>query len=279
MTNRWAIGDIHGQYEKLVNALNAIESYQGNDEDYEIIYLGDFSDRGPDSKGVHDLLRMRMKKDPKRNKPIKGNHDFMLEKCFSAHSKTRKSHMEMFLRHGGVQTLASYGIIANEIPGIAVKMSGVIIEDSLAIAKVFPEDVIEWIKELPYSYEDNYRFYVHAGVYPDIPLDRQVREVMMWVREEFLMSKFNWGKLIVHGHTPTEDAYPDFSPNQIGIDTGGYVDSRPICAMLFTDDQRYPKLYFLVNVDGVTSHVCPQESETEHYIVRQMRKGYRGIIM
>ncbi len=103
----------------------------------------------------------------------------------------------------------------------------------------FPQDHLTWIRNLPTHYDDGQRFFVHAGIRPGIPLDRQTRDDMLWIREPFLSSTDDHGLLVVHGHTPQRDGKPEVHPNRVNLDTGA-VFGRKLTAAMFNDDNRMP---------------------------------------
>jgi serine/threonine protein phosphatase 1 len=105
--------------------------------------------------------------------------------------------------------------------------------------KSLPEEVVAWVRSLPLSFDDGKRFFVHAGVDPDHPLDRQSREALLWIRGPFHRADKDYGRLIVHGHTPTRNARVEIEPNRINIDTA-CVYGGVLTAAVFTHDRIAP---------------------------------------
>lgn len=186
-----AIGDIHGHKEKLEQLVELIKP----DEDTKIIILGDFVDRGPDSKGVIDLLLdFRKSVDCQ---VLLGNHETFL---LGWHDGNVASAV-MALRNGGTQTLLSYGFEEGDIDMFQL-----------------PPAHEEFLRSLPVSIETEHHFFCHAGVRPGVPLDAQTEHDLLWIREPFISSGYDWGKIIVCGHSPV--AEPVVKPNMIRLDTG-----------------------------------------------------------
>ena len=102
-----------------------------------------------------------------------------------------------------------------------------------------PPQHFDWIAALPLAFDDGRRTFVHAGVDPARPLDRQSEHDLVWIREPFLSSARDYGRLIVHGHTPLTSGFPDVRPNRLNIDTAA-VYGGPLTAAVFTDDATGP---------------------------------------
>lgn len=210
----YAVGDIHGQAEQLARALEWIAADGGPDA--SIVFLGDYIDRGPDSRGVIQQLV-----DGGRDRDnwvfLKGNHDRMME-WFLHDPPVHDPHLLLGFhwlhdRIGGADTLESYGVgrtdgrrmfeLADEVRG-----------------KV-PADHVDFLNSLTLSHSAGPLFFAHAGIRPGVALDKQDEEDLLWIRQEFHSSTDDHGALIVHGHTPVERAR--HYGNRINLDTGaGY---------------------------------------------------------
>ncbi|MGB3243443.1 MAG: metallophosphoesterase family protein [Sulfitobacter sp.] len=219
----YAIGDIHGQLGQLHRVLDLIE--QDGGQDAEIVFLGDYTDRGPDSCGVLDLLIEGW--DAGRNwRFIKGNHDRMFEWFMQDYPK-HEAYLPIELgwlnpRLGGDTTLASYGVDFND----KNRMLAVHAEALSAV----PQAHVDFLQSLPLTFETKEVFFTHAGIRPGIPLADQDEEDLLWIRKEFHVDTRMHPKLIVHGHTPV-DAATHYG-NRINLDTGaGYGD--PLTAAVF----------------------------------------------
>ncbi|RVT39465.1 metallophosphoesterase family protein [Sphingobium algorifonticola] len=211
----YAIGDIHGRADLFADLLNRIARDSADREPLptQLILLGDLVDRGPASRDVVNYA-MHLAQNSKRIRFLKGNH----EELFVGAARGDVGVARFFCRIGGRETLLSYGLD----PAAFDTMDG----EQLAawmLANV-PRDHVDFIDAFENMIEIGDYLFVHAGVRPGIPLDKQDPGDLRWIRNEFLVSRANFGKVIVHGHTITEAV--DVHPNRIGIDTGAYMSER-----------------------------------------------------
>lgn len=208
----YAIGDVHGRLDLLTILLERIEEDDGSraPADTHLIMLGDLIDRGPDSAGVVEMLRSAAPSFAQLH-PIMGNHEEMLLRMIDAPSGEE---MAQFIRYGGYETLASYGAP----------------ETMLEIPERYPADALtafvpEAHRDFLRTFVDSVRLgdylFVHAGIRPEVPIDRQAPLDLRWIRREFLDSDADHGVTVVHGHTIS--AKPEMRANRIGIDTGAYA--------------------------------------------------------
>jgi serine/threonine protein phosphatase 1 len=173
------------------------------------VYLGDYIDRGPDSAHTVDLLLERSLY--RETVFLRGNHEAYFLEVLRDPAK-----LEGWRQFGGLQTLISYGIQPTLNPD-ATEQTDLIGQ----LAAVLPRDHLTFLQNLRPSFLCGDFFFVHAGVRPGIPLKEQHEADLLWIRNEFLDSDENFGKFIVHGHTPVRE--PDIRPNRINIDTGAYA--------------------------------------------------------
>lgn len=231
----YAIGDIHGQKEMLDHALTLITADAGDDA--KIVFLGDYTDRGPDSRAVIDTLIAG--RDAGRDWVfIKGNHD----RLFSRFVQTGKQHDPRVKsginwlnpRLGGTATLAAYGIqgvaqfalqrvngreVLARFEGAGGRIDAEVLQRQALQA--VPADHLAFLDSLRLWYETDDILFVHAGLRPGLPVDQQDPEDLIWIRDGFLDSDHDFGKLVVHGHTALE--YPQHFGNRIDLDGGaGY---------------------------------------------------------
>jgi serine/threonine protein phosphatase 1 len=215
-TRIYAVGDIHGRADLLIETIERI------DRDLERrpvrhsaeVYLGDYVDRGPDSKTVIDLLSVRLVKN--RAICLRGNHEEMMEQFLRDPDQ-----LEVWSQLGGLQTLASYGVV----PGSHGGTSNEALHDRFL--RVFPRSHAVFLQCLKPWLGCGDLLFVHAGIRPGIPLERQQLNDLLWIRSEFLDSQRDHGKLIVHGHTPVP--HPDIRKNRINIDTGACWSGTLTC--------------------------------------------------
>lgn len=226
-TRLYVVGDIHGRVDLLAELHRLIlkDAAASDAKRYVVVYLGDYIDRGPDSKGVVDLL-LRNPLPGFQAVHLKGNHEQALLDFLDDPGIGQD-----WLGFGGDATLASYGI---KLPSWAID------ESSLRRAQVelrhsMPRDHGDFYRGLRLTHEEGDYFMVHAGVRPGVPLAAQSDDDLLWIRNEFLLSERGFGKLVVHGHT-ISDA-PQIRFNRIGIDTGAFHTGHLTC--LVAQDEAY----------------------------------------
>ncbi|MBB4379912.1 serine/threonine protein phosphatase 1 [Bradyrhizobium sp. Rc3b] len=207
----YAIGDVHGRADLLQSLLTVIDVDLARSAPERAIqvFLGDYVDRGPDSRGVLDLLIERSK--THETVCLKGNHEIFLLEVLKDPAR-----LQEWRHYGGLLTLVSYGITPTMNPSAEQQVE--LIE---GLQRALPPEHLAFLQQLPSSFTCGDFFFVHAGVKPGVPLERQKDEDLLWIREEFLASEERFGKYIVHGHTPV--SAPDIRPNRINIDTGAYA--------------------------------------------------------
>ena len=207
-----AVGDIHGSLAKLRELVERCEKFAAG-APLTFVFLGDYVDRGPDSAGVVRYLMELQSRRGERLVALKGNHEaVVLDVCDGVCAA------DLWLSQGGDATLRSY---------------------RAARAQDLPETVLRWFRSLPLSYDDGRRFFVHAGVNPQLPLEAQDERDLIWIREPFLSARRDYGRLIVHGHTPLETGQPDLRANRLNLDTGA-VFGGPLTAAVFAHGRTDP---------------------------------------
>jgi serine/threonine protein phosphatase 1 len=207
----YAFGDIHGRADLIKEMFTVIDADVARspvDRPIEV-FLGDYIDRGPHSGHTLDLLIERSRSH--ETVFLKGNHEAYLLEVLRDPTK-----LDDWRQFGGLQTLMSYGIQPSLNPDAAEQTDLI-----RTLIEVMPDDHLKFIQSLKPSFLCGDFFFVHAGVRPGIPLTEQRESDLLWIRNEFLDSKENFGKFIVHGHTPVPE--PDIRPNRINIDTGAYA--------------------------------------------------------
>jgi serine/threonine protein phosphatase 1 len=223
----YCIGDIHGRDDLLREMAERVEAdMSGRAFDQAVtVFLGDYVDRGLGSmRVVEQLARGEW---PTSMVALAGNHEDLLMAFLEDAAA-----LEGWRSLGGLETLHSYGV------NVGVAMAG---RDfggvQRAFAARFPQQHREFLEGLKVSTTIGDYFFCHAGVRPGVPLDRQDRGDLLTIRDTFLSSEAEHGKLIVHGHTPS--TAPEVRPNRIGIDTAAYATNRLTCLVLEQDQRRF----------------------------------------
>jgi serine/threonine protein phosphatase 1 len=219
----YAIGDIHGRADLLDRCFSLIDAdlAQRRPMNSTHVFLGDYIDRGEFVSETIDKLIQRQS--THHCVFLKGNHELIALKCL-----TDKSSIPTWIRLGGAQTLMSYGIRPALKPS-AAQLATI----QMDFQNALPRSHLRFLGGLKIMFTLGDYFFVHAGVNPRAPLSRQNEKDLLWIRDEFLSSKKDYGKIIVHGHTPSLDV--EFLPNRINIDTGAYLTNRLTCLVLEDD--------------------------------------------
>ncbi|MGX9146430.1 metallophosphoesterase [Mesorhizobium sp. 128a] len=208
----YAIGDVHGRHDLLAAMHRRIESelkYKPT-ADCRIIHLGDYVDRGPDSKSVLDFLIEAQKRDP-RNLMLAGNHDIGFLDFL-----TEPDPDGLFMRYGGVQTAQSYGV---DLIGDArwFGKADAVRRGHADLVNAVPQAHVDFLRSLQLSLIFGDFFFCHAGIRPDVPLDSQSPQDLVWIRDVFHNHPGLYPKVVVHGHTPVPEA--ELMPNRVNVDT------------------------------------------------------------
>jgi serine/threonine protein phosphatase 1 len=209
----YAIGDIHGRldlFRRMIAMIERDESVRDTAKT-TVILLGDLVDRGPDSAGVIAAARDWAARRDVRI--LAGNHEEMFLDSFD-HDET----LRHFLRHGGRETLLSYGLTPEDYAAMTLE------EIRAAMPALVPAADVAFLR----SFEDIIRIgdyvFVHAGIRPGVALSAQNPLDMRWIRGEFIADRTPRDFVVVHGHTICED--PEVHPLRVGIDTGAYASGR-----------------------------------------------------
>ncbi|WP_050931903.1 metallophosphoesterase [Aestuariivita boseongensis] len=205
-----AVGDVHGRADLLDKLLQSVP-------DVPLIFVGDYVDRGDHSADVLRILKAR---------PditcIAGNHEQMMLKFL----REPEEEGPRWLRYGGLQTLASFGIT-----GITESTTGGALTCARdALMARMGDDLIGWVYDLPTSVTAGNVTVVHAGADPALPIEHQTRRVLQWGHPEFRRTPRRDGMWIVHGHTIVDEAY--LENGRIAVDTGAYATSRLSAAFI-----------------------------------------------
>lgn len=210
----YAIGDVHGRLDLLIKTERRIIEDIRKGERALVVMIGDYVDRGSESRGVIDHLTADCPIEFDRI-CLAGNHEvFMLGFLDRPRDNTG------WLDHGGQDTLKSYGLRAEDIRSL--------IDHPSDLAKLFksrlPKEHEQFLRDVPIMLKFGETVFVHAGIEPGVALDKQTDDALLWIREPFLEVGPKLPVTIVHGHTPTAEI--TFGNNRIGIDTGAYATQK-----------------------------------------------------
>lgn len=205
MSQIYAIGDIHGCLGHLERLMEKINPDPQQDR---LVFIGDYIDRGPDSRGVVEFILNLKENFPAEHVIcLMGNHERMFLDFLQGENEF------LFLLNGGVPTLESYwGRNWQNHP------------------RRLPPEHYEFFQQLRLTYETQDYIFVHGGLKPGVPLAEQQEEDLLWIREEFLISEEDFGRRVIFGHTPFPK--PFIWPNKIGIDTGAVYGNYLTCIKL-----------------------------------------------
>ena len=219
----FAVGDIHGCKE-LLNVIHnkIIEASKNKEGEKLLIYLGDYIDREPDIKGTIQTL-IDFQPENFIQVFLLGNHEQMLLDFMAG----KRNSLYIWLGNGGLETLESYGCDMNSYIDHSMEL-----KDEELIRKKFtrllPFSHKNFFNQLILNYEWGNYFFVHAGINPDLPIEKQEKETMLWTREKnFFNPKMTCSKIIVHGHTPVEKI--EKYPFRINLDTGSFYSGKLSC--------------------------------------------------
>jgi serine/threonine protein phosphatase 1 len=216
----YAIGDIHGRIDLLNELLARIDVDIAARPTVRPVYvfLGDYIDRGSSSRETIDRLIQHGER--RESIFLKGNHELIAIKCL-----TDRGLFDQWMRLGGLETLMSYGVRFE-----ALTSGKQIAELQAAFHSALPQAHFRFFRDLRTSFASGDFFFAHAGVRPGVELSRQKQNDLLWIREEFLSSTDDFGKIIVHGHTPNQEI--EVGPNRINIDTGAFATGRLTCLVI-----------------------------------------------
>jgi serine/threonine protein phosphatase 1 len=211
----YAIGDIHGRLDLFERLLDLIRTDDGRRGplDTQLILLGDLVDRGPDSRGVVERA-MRLRDGPFETRFLMGNHEEVFVRAVGGDLRA----LRMLLRIGGRETVLSYGVSAEDYRNLDFEDLAALLQQQV------PADHVDFLARFEDRIEAGDYLFVHAGIRPGVELEDQSTADLRWIRQEFLRHRESHGKLIVHGHSISDEV--DIRPNRIGIDTGAFATGR-----------------------------------------------------
>jgi serine/threonine protein phosphatase 1 len=204
------VGDIHGSYNLAKNIFSKINTTE------KIIFVGDYVDRGERSLDVIRWLKNIQSRDPRRITCLKGNHEVMMLNFLDDPIKNSA----VWLKSGGLQTLASFGLI-----GIKEHMQAdELINVSKELRKKMSDELEDWLRCLPIYWTSGNLWVVHAGADPKIAMNEQSNDTFIWGSKNFMKQQRSDGCWVAHGHTVVSS--PEQKDSRISLDTGAYYSGR-----------------------------------------------------
>ncbi len=225
----YAIGDVHGRLDLLHDLIKQIaadvDAYDAAEKPV-LVFLGDYVDRGAYSRGVIEFL-IRLKSLPNIEvRALKGNHEQAMLSFL-----TDVEIGPAWVQSGGASTLVSYGV-----PAPQTRIASELWEQAReALATALPPEHVEFLQSLELYVEYGDYVFVHAGLRPGVPIERQSEQDLLWIRSDFLEETRPFPKVVVHGHTPEPE--PFLGENRLGLDTGAYATGVLTAARLFGTDR------------------------------------------
>ncbi len=225
----YAVGDIHGRIDLLrrLNARIRADADAARADSSAVVYLGDYVDRGACSRDVLDCLI----EDPIpgfETVRLLGNHEAFLLEFLDDPARG-----DIWVYNGGDATLRDYGVDPENPEFRAGGWKG--LRDRFL--EVLPERHLDFLRGLPLTHIEGDYVFVHAGIRPGVPLEKQERRDLLWIREGFLDCEDDLGKVVVHGHTPSKGI--QVRPNRIGIDTGAWMSDTLTCVVLHDGERAF----------------------------------------
>lgn len=233
-----AIGDIHGEYDKLVDLMEQELRPNYPFEDHTYVFLGDFVDGGRDTRDVIETLIAWEKKYP-HWVFLKGNHEDLMLNALGiptiCETYIKQGDYYLWWCQGGRETHQSYLATLRAHNGITPYEASLIPPE-----RAIPVTHINWLRNLKLYHETENHIFVHAGLKPGFTrLELMMNQDFLWIRDEFIDSDFDWGKMVVFGHTAFDD--PIVMDNKIGIDTMRHGHGHITAVVLDPDDKYYYK--------------------------------------
>lgn len=224
MRKLFAIGDIHGHDAELAQLMTTLDRDAGLDPERDtVVFLGDYVDGGPDTKSVVTRLMAWQERCP-HWRFLKGNHEDLMLDAVVYNFRTYGDYY-IWWNQGGRATAHSY--LPDDAPDYD--------RATMQPREYIPPDHLAWLNALPLTYAQDGYIFVHAGFAPRVGLAGQTERDMLWIREKFIMSNWDFdGRRVVFGHTPFPE--PLVMPNKLGIDTLYHGFGRITAAELDTTD-------------------------------------------
>lgn len=224
-----AIGDVHGRAD-LLAALDSRIAAEAGAEGLPVVFLGDYVDRGEQSREVLGMLMDATTQDRARITCLMGNHERMLLDVLDA----PEIHAARWLRNGGLQTLMSFGVRPPQGQSHDIDA---LFDMRAALAEAMGEAMIDWLRARPLTWQSGNVWAVHAGADPAQPMAAQEAGVLLWGHSEFRRQPRPDGQWVIHGHSIV--AAPQVAGGRIAVDTGAYATGRLTAAFVRAGDVRF----------------------------------------
>lgn len=225
----YIVGDIHGCGEQLQRLLEKIDKdhVACGPAERRIVFVGDYIDRGDESAAILEFLHALSIEEPELLTCLTGNHEAMLlDFLDDPLGKARK-----WLRYGGMQTLASYGV---PVPGSPDHLGAAeLIDVAAALRSAMGGALVTWLKELPLTWRSGNLWVVHAGADPSAPMEAQERRTLLWGHDDFFETPRQDGQWVAVGHRHFDK--PFARAGRMAVDTGA-VYGGPLSAARITPE-------------------------------------------
>lgn len=226
-TDLYVVGDVHGRSDLVISlAERLLVEAQTSGRDWRIIFVGDYIDRGEDSAAVLPFLEALERANLGQIICLMGNHEQMMLDFL----QDPAAHGARWLKYGGLQTLASFGLRGNITPEASGEVLMAVAQD---FKRLLPTGLLDWVRSLPLSFASGNVSVVHAGANPALPMGEQTAETLLWGHPNFHKVPRRDGTWIVHGHTIVDA--PTVSGGRIALDTGAIFTGRLTAAAIYTD--------------------------------------------
>jgi len=229
-TRIYAIGDVHGQFEKLTALWAAIarDAAAAPETRRVLVHLGDYVDRGPRSRDVIEGIRQSQWLDGMTREgagapeavALSGNHEAMMLDALDA---VDEDPARFWIENGGAATLRSYGLDPRD--------------RREAWEWAIEPSHLGFLRGLKLLHREGGYLFVHAGIRPGVAIEAQLAQDLLWIREPFLSHGGEFGVVVVHGHTPAP--LPVVRSNRIGVDTAAAFGGSLTCLVLWADRMRF----------------------------------------
>ncbi|MEJ6393795.1 metallophosphoesterase family protein [Gymnodinialimonas sp. 2305UL16-5] len=228
-TPTYVIGDVHGCVDQLARLLDQIDTDIARLGGGEVVFVGDYIDRGKDSANVLRFVAEMTASYPAMVTGLAGNHEDMMLDFLGAPT----GHAKRWLKHGGSETLKSFGI--SPLSRAAAKDAKALMDTANALREALTPQLVSWLSHLPTSWSSGNLWVVHAGADPAIAMSKQDPKRLMWGYGAFLEVEREDGQWVAFGHIPVDVPYAD--AGRIAVDTGAVYGGALTAARVMPDGE------------------------------------------